>query len=56
MLTLSAVTQCDYVIKGETEKDLLKNGAEQSTQAHGINADDITMSLLTSLTYIVDIT
>ena len=32
---------CDYVIKGETEEDLLKNGAEHATQAHGMNADDI---------------
>ena len=31
----------DYVIKGETEEDLLKNGAEHATQVHGMNADDI---------------
>jgi predicted small metal-binding protein len=32
---------CDYVIKGETEEDLLKNGAKHATQVHGMNADDI---------------
>jgi predicted small metal-binding protein len=32
---------CDYIIKGETEEDLLKKGAEHATQAHGMNADDI---------------
>jgi predicted small metal-binding protein len=32
---------CDYVIKGETEEDLLKNGAEHATHVHGMNADDI---------------
>jgi len=32
---------CDYIIKGETEEDILKNGAEHATQVHGMNADDI---------------
>ncbi|MGB8938257.1 MAG: DUF1059 domain-containing protein [Candidatus Nitrosopolaris sp.] len=29
------------IIKGETEEDILKNGAEHATQGHGMNADDI---------------
>jgi predicted small metal-binding protein len=32
---------CDYIIKGETEEDILKNGAEHATQVHGMNPDDI---------------
>jgi len=32
---------CDYVIKGETEEDMLKNGAEHAIQVHGMRADDI---------------
>jgi predicted small metal-binding protein len=32
---------CDYIIKGETEEDILKNGAEHAIQVHGIRADDI---------------
>ena len=32
---------CDYIIKGETEEDILKNGAEHDIQVHGMNADDI---------------
>jgi predicted small metal-binding protein len=31
----------DYVARGETEEDLLKNGAEHAIQVHGMNADDI---------------
>jgi predicted small metal-binding protein len=32
---------CDYIIKGETEEDILKNGAEHAIQVHGMDADDI---------------
>ena len=31
---------CEYVIKGETEEDLLKNGAEHATQVHGMSTDE----------------
>jgi predicted small metal-binding protein len=44
MLTLACREtglNCDYIIEGETEEDILKNGAEHATQAHGMNADDI---------------
>jgi Protein of unknown function (DUF1059) len=30
-----------YVIKGETEEEILRNGAEHAIQVHGMNADDI---------------
>jgi predicted small metal-binding protein len=30
-----------FVIKGETEEDILKNGAEHAIQVHGMDADDI---------------
>ncbi len=32
---------CDYVIKGETQEEMLRNGAEHAIQVHGMNADDI---------------
>jgi predicted small metal-binding protein len=44
MLTLACREtglNCDYVIRGETEEDLLKNGAEHGTQIHDMDADDI---------------
>ena len=30
---------CDYIIKGEIEEDILKNGAERATQVHGLAHD-----------------
>jgi predicted small metal-binding protein len=44
MLTLACREtglNCDYIIEGETEEDILKNGAVHATQAHGMNANDI---------------
>ena len=44
MLTLvcrEAGPDCDYVIKGETEEEILRNGAEHAIRVHGMNADDI---------------
>ena len=32
---------CDYVIKGETKEEFLKNGAEHAIYQHGMNKDDI---------------
>ena len=32
---------CDYVIKGEKQEEMLRNGAEHAIQVHGMNADDI---------------
>jgi predicted small metal-binding protein len=32
---------CDYVIKGETEEEILKNGAEHATKVHNMKIEDI---------------
>jgi predicted small metal-binding protein len=32
---------CDYVIKGETEEEILKNGAEHVMKFHGMQSEDI---------------
>jgi predicted small metal-binding protein len=32
---------CDFIIKGETEEELLKNGANHAIQQHGMNSNDI---------------
>ncbi len=45
MKTLScreAGFDCDYVVKGETEEEIFKNGAEHATKDHGMKPEDIT--------------
>ena len=32
---------CDYVIKGETEEEILKNGADHAINVHGMKVEDI---------------
>jgi predicted small metal-binding protein len=32
---------CDYIIKGETKEEFLKNGADHAIYQHGMNAEDI---------------
>jgi predicted small metal-binding protein len=32
---------CDFIIKGETKEEFLKNGADHAIQEHSINANDI---------------
>jgi predicted small metal-binding protein len=32
---------CDFIIKGETKDEFLKNGADHAMQIHGMNANDI---------------
>jgi predicted small metal-binding protein len=32
---------CDFIIKGETKEEFLKNGAKHAMQKHGMNANDI---------------
>jgi predicted small metal-binding protein len=34
--------ECDYVVKGETDEEVLKNGGEHAMQVHGMKAEDIT--------------
>ena len=31
---------CDYVIKGETEEEILTNGAEHAMKVHGMKMED----------------
>jgi predicted small metal-binding protein len=33
---------CDHVVKGETEEEVMKRGAEHAMKAHGMNEEDIT--------------
>jgi predicted small metal-binding protein len=32
---------CDFVIKGETKDEFLKNGADHAIQKHGMPAEDV---------------
>ena len=32
---------CDYIINGETEEEILKNGAEHAMRVHSVNSEDI---------------
>ena len=32
---------CDFVIRGETMEEFLKNGADHAIQKHGMRAEDI---------------
>jgi predicted small metal-binding protein len=32
---------CDFIIKGKTEGEFLKNGANHAIQQHGMNPNDI---------------
>jgi predicted small metal-binding protein len=33
---------CDYVVKGETEEEVMKNGVERAKGAHGLKEEDMT--------------
>jgi len=33
---------CDYVVKGETDEEVLRNGGEHATKVHGMKAEDMT--------------
>ena len=33
---------CDYVVKGETEEEVMKNGVEHAMKDHGMKEEDIT--------------
>ncbi len=35
---------CDYIIRGETEEEILKNSAEHVIQAHAMKVEDIYLS------------
>jgi len=34
--------ECDYVVKGETDEEVLRNGGEHAMKVHGMKAEDIT--------------
>jgi len=34
--------ECDYVVKGETDEEVLRNGGEHAMKAHGMKAEDMT--------------
>jgi len=34
--------ECDYVIKGQTEEEVVKNGAEHAIKEHGMKPEDMT--------------
>jgi len=45
MKTLScreAGFDCDYVVNGKTEKEVMRNGGEHAVRVHGMKAEDIT--------------
>ena len=33
---------CDHVVKGETEEEVMKNGAEHAMKVHGMKEKDMT--------------
>ena len=33
---------CDHVVKGETEEEVIKNGAEHAMKVHGMKEEDMT--------------
>jgi predicted small metal-binding protein len=33
---------CDHIVKGETEEEVMTNGAEHAKKEHGMKAEDIT--------------
>jgi predicted small metal-binding protein len=35
---------CDFVIKGKTKDEFLKNGADHAIQKHGMHAEDVYLS------------
>jgi predicted small metal-binding protein len=37
---------CDFIIKGESKEEFLKNGADHAMQKHGMSASDIYLNNL----------
>lgn len=33
---------CDYVVKGETEEEIFRNGGQHAMKKHGMNEEDLT--------------
>jgi predicted small metal-binding protein len=36
---------CDYIVKGETEEEVLKNGIEHAKSHHNMKEEDITAEM-----------
>jgi predicted small metal-binding protein len=36
---------CDHVVKGETEEEVMKNGADHAMKVHGMKEEDMTPEL-----------
>jgi predicted small metal-binding protein len=36
---------CDYVVRGETEEEVMKNGVEHAMKDHGMKEEDITSEM-----------
>ena len=34
--------KCDYIVKGQTEEEVMKNGADHAIREHGMKPEDIT--------------
>jgi predicted small metal-binding protein len=52
MKTLScreAGFDCDYVVKGETEEEVMKNGGEHAMKVHGMKQEEITPEMTQKL-------
>lgn len=48
MKTLScreAGFDCDYVVKGETEEEVMKNGGEHAMKVHGMKQEEMTSEM-----------
>jgi predicted small metal-binding protein len=42
---------CDYIINGETEEEILKNGAEHAMRVHSVKSEDITLMEFLPISY-----
>lgn len=34
--------ECDYIVKGQTEEEVINNAAEHAIKEHGVKSEDIT--------------
>ncbi|HZI71282.1 MAG TPA: DUF1059 domain-containing protein [Nitrososphaeraceae archaeon] len=42
ILCCEAGFECDYIVKGQTEEEVINNGAEHAIKEHGVKSEDIT--------------
>ncbi|PWU81699.1 MAG: DUF1059 domain-containing protein [Candidatus Nitrosopolaris wilkensis] len=56
MKTLScreAGFDCDHVVKGENEEEVMRNGGETAMEVHGMKAEDITPEMKQKITGLI---